>query len=74
MDPESFKALVAKKESIETLLSSFDARLLFFGALVLVGIAGETWYGVRTWFNSRALRIVDKQIESERDRQSRMEI
>jgi hypothetical protein len=68
MEVDALKGLIAKKDAIEAWISSLDIRLIVFGAIVLVGIAGETWYGVRTWWSNRQLRLVQKQIDEERGR------
>jgi hypothetical protein len=65
MEVDALKGLIAKKDAIEAGISSLDVRLIVFGAIVLIGIAGETWYGVRTWWGKERDRI-----ESEKDRQA----
>ncbi|MEP6671887.1 MAG: hypothetical protein ABJF10_22185 [Chthoniobacter sp.] len=73
MTPEALKLLVDKKESVEAMLAEIDTRLLVFGLVVLLGIAGETWLGVTSWLNNRRLRTIQRQIDIEKDRQAAME-
>ncbi len=72
MESEHLRELLARKDSLETMLSGIDIKLLVFGALVLIGIAGETWYGVRTWIGNKQLRFVQRQIDDEKDGESRV--
>src|SRR2546426_7740477 len=43
-------------EGLEALLARTDVWLLIFGVFVAVGVAGESFFGIRHWWNSRLLR------------------
>jgi hypothetical protein len=46
------------KSELEALLARIDIWLLIFGAIVVVGVAGESYFGVRHWWNSRKLQAL----------------
>jgi hypothetical protein len=46
------------KAGLEALLARIDIWLVVFGAVVVVGVAGESFFGVRHWWNSRKLQAL----------------
>jgi hypothetical protein len=44
------------KSELEALLARIDIWLLVFGAIVVIGVAGESFFGIRHWWNSRKLQ------------------
>jgi hypothetical protein len=48
------------KAQIEALLARIDVWLLVFGIVVVVGVAGESFFGIRHWWNSRKLQIMQR--------------
>ena len=74
MDPESLNALAAKKDAIETMLLGFDKNLIFYGLAVVIGVAGEVWYGARTWIASKELRSIQLRVDAEKDRLTTAEV
>jgi len=46
------------KAELETLLARIDVWLLIFGAIVVIGVAGESVFGIRHWWNSRKLQAI----------------
>ena len=43
------------KSELEALLARIDVWLLIFGVIVVIGVAGESVFGIRHWWNSRKL-------------------
>ena len=48
------------KLELENLLARIDIWLLIFGVVVVVGVAGESIFGIRHWWNSRKLQEIQK--------------
>jgi hypothetical protein len=46
------------KSELEALLARIDVWLLVFGIIVVVGVAGESFFGIRHWWNSRKLKVL----------------
>jgi hypothetical protein len=46
------------KAGLETLLAKIDVWLLIFGVVVVIGVAGESFFGIRHWWNSRKLTLI----------------
>jgi hypothetical protein len=46
------------KSQIEALLARIDVWLLMFGVIVVIGVAGESFFGIRHWWNSRKLQAI----------------
>jgi hypothetical protein len=46
------------KETLEALIGRLEFWALIFGALVVIGVAGETFFGVRIWWNNRKLHTI----------------
>src|SRR5216683_3183998 len=65
VDDTVLKELLARKESIEASIHSIEFWLLVFGVLVVIGVGGESVYGIRSWRNSRNLRELQKRIDVE---------
>jgi len=63
MGPETVESLIAKRDALETILDGFEVWVIVFGILVVVGVGGETIYGVRTWWNNRKLHVVEQSID-----------
>ena len=55
------------KAELEALLARIDVWLLVFGIVVVVGVAGESFFGIRHWWNSRKLQAI-QQSENEAQR------
>jgi DNA polymerase III delta prime subunit len=48
------------KEALETLIRHLELWALIFGALVVIGVAGETVFGLRIWWNNRKLQKIQE--------------
>jgi hypothetical protein len=48
------------KAQLDTLLGRIDVWLLIFGVVVVVGVAGESFFGIRHWWNSRKLQAIQR--------------
>ena len=48
------------KSAIESLLARSDVYLLIFGIIVVVGVAGESFFGIRHRWNSRKLQAIQQ--------------
>lgn len=46
------------KEALEQLIGHLEFWALVFGAIVVVGVAGETFFGIRIWWNNRKLQTI----------------
>jgi hypothetical protein len=46
------------KEALETLISRLEVGALIFGIVVAIGVAGESVYGFRIWWNNRKLHKI----------------
>ena len=46
------------KTELESLLARIDVWLLVFGVIVVIGVAGESYFGIRHWWNSRKLQAI----------------
>jgi len=46
------------KLELEALLARIDIWLLVFGVVVVIGVAGESYFGIRHWWNSRKLQVL----------------
>ena len=53
------------KSQLETLLARIDVWLLIFGIIVVIGVAGESFFGARHWWNSRKLKILQDKENAE---------
>ncbi len=51
------------RSQIEALLARIDIWLLVFGIIVVAGVAGESIFGIRHWWNSRKLEAIQRQDE-----------
>src|SRR5438876_1144476 len=58
-DPSSSRGIVTK-EALETLIGHLEVWALIFGAIVVIGVAGESIFGVRIWWNSRKLQAIQR--------------
>ena len=63
MDNATLTALLSKREALEAALGRIEMWALIFGVIVVIGVAGESIFGVRTWRNNRKLRDLQQQIE-----------
>jgi hypothetical protein len=61
--PETVETLLAKREALETALDGIEKWVILFGVLVVIGVGGETVFGVRAWWNNRKLHAVQQAIE-----------
>lgn len=66
MNPTDLEKLLTQRNGLEARLDGFEIWLLVFGIFVVVGVAGESIYGIRTWWNNRKLHEVSRQIEQYR--------
>src|SRR5437879_6116159 len=66
MDPSELTKWVTRKNELEAVLGRFEIWLLVFGALVVIGVAGETIFGIRSWWNNRKLQEVNREIDQYR--------
>jgi hypothetical protein len=55
-DASSASREIVTRETLETLIRHLELGALVFGALVVIGVAGETVFGVRIWWNNRKLQ------------------
>ena len=55
------------KAQLHTLLARIDVWLLIFGVIVVVGVAGESFFGIRHWWNSRKLQAIQDAEERQRE-------
>lgn len=63
MTIETIYSLTAKKEAAEANLDSIERWVIFFGLLVVIGVGGETIYGIRAWWNNRKLHAAEQSID-----------
>jgi hypothetical protein len=66
MDNAALNALLSRKETLESTLGRIEFWALIFGVIVVIGIAGESIFGVRAWWNHRKLHDVLDEIEQVR--------
>lgn len=71
MDPSEITGLLERKAGLDKLLDSFEIWLLVFGILVVVGVAGESVFGIRTWWNNRKLHAIQQSIDDLRQAESK---
>jgi hypothetical protein len=55
------------RPALEALVSKLEVRALIFGVIVAIGVAGESVYRIRLWWNNRKLQALVL-AESERQR------
>ena len=55
------------KAAVKDLLERIDIWLLIFGFIVVVGVGGESFFGIRHWWNSRKLQRIEESEEKERE-------
>ena len=60
---ETLESLISKKDAIDAVSDGFERWLIFFGVLVVIGVGGESIYGVRAWINNRRLHAVQQSID-----------
>lgn len=61
------------KSELEALLARIDVWLLIFGVIVVIGVAGESFFGIRHWWNSRKLqRIQNAESAAQREEIARL--
>ena len=48
------------KEAVESLISGLELWALIFGAVVVIGVGGESVFGVRIWWNNRKLHKLEQ--------------
>jgi hypothetical protein len=49
------------KDALLSLIASLERRALFFGILVAIGVAGESVFGIRLYWNNRKLHRIEDQ-------------
>jgi hypothetical protein len=49
-----------EKVQIQAALENIDVWLLIFGAIVVIGVGGESVFGIRHWWNSRKLQAIQE--------------
>lgn len=50
----------ATKEVLETLIARLEVWALIFGIVLAIGVAGESVYGIRIWWNTRKLHNLEE--------------
>lgn len=45
------------ESQLEAVIARIDIWLLVFGIVVVIGVAGESFFGIRHWWNSRKLQV-----------------
>jgi hypothetical protein len=63
VEKDALELLFTKKDSLEKLLDGFEIWVIFFGALVVLGVGGEVIFGARAWWNNRQLHAVQQSID-----------
>ena len=63
MTDPALDALLARREALEHILANIDIGLLVFGIFVVIGVGGESIFGIRAWLNNRKLHTVQQAIE-----------
>lgn len=48
------------KAQIQATLENIDVWLLVFGVIVVIGVGGESIFGIRHWWNSRKLQMIQE--------------
>src|ERR1700722_1878621 len=59
------------KTQLQAALEHIDVWLLIFGVIVVIGVGGESIFGIRHWWNSRKLQAILQ--NEEREREERIE-
>lgn len=67
MTDPALESLLSRKDVLEGVISRIDVWLLIFGIFVVIGVAGESVFGIRAWWNNRKLHTVLESIESLRN-------
>ena len=49
------------KSTLLGLIAKLEAWALFFGIMVAIGVAGESVYGIRLYWNNRKLHVIEGQ-------------
>jgi|SRR5579871_38810 len=70
MTDPALDVLLHQREILEAVLSKIDVWLLVFGIFVVIGVGGESVFGIRAWWNSRKLHSVQMAIESFRQEET----
>src|SRR5689334_429457 len=66
MPENTLNDLLSRKASLEGIIGNIDVWLLVFGMFVVIGVAGESVFGIRAWWNNRKLQAVQQQIDDTR--------
>jgi hypothetical protein len=66
MSTPLLNSLLSKREALETNADGIEKLLLVVGALVMLGVAGESIFGVRAFLNNRKIQAVQRSIDAER--------
>jgi hypothetical protein len=66
-------ALLNRRETLEQVLSRIDVWLLVFGILVVIGVGGESIFGIRAWWNNRKLQSIQREIDAQKTRLAQKE-
>lgn len=69
MNPYDLAKLLTHQSNLEAALARFEVWLLVFGVLVVIGVGGESVFGIRTWWNNRKLQEVNRQLDQYRQEQ-----
>jgi hypothetical protein len=64
MEASEIAKLLTRKGELEALLNGFEKWLIFFGVLVAIGVAGESIWGFRAWWNNRKLHAVAESVDN----------
>lgn len=64
MSDPTLNALLARRDVLEHILANIDIGLVIFGVFVVIGVGGESIFGIRAWRNNRKLHDVQQAIEN----------
>jgi hypothetical protein len=73
MNTPLLDSLLAQKAALDSSADSTEKLLLVVGALVMIGVAGESIFGVKAFLNNRKLQAVQRSIDTEREEIARKE-
>jgi hypothetical protein len=73
MDKATLDTLLSRKSDLEGLLSTIDIWLLVFGIFVVIGVAGESIFGITAWLTHRRLNPVLTAIADEQRAETQRE-
>ncbi|PYT03251.1 MAG: hypothetical protein DMF60_18995 [Acidobacteria bacterium] len=60
---ETLESLIRRRDALDSVIARIDVWLLFFGILVVIGVAGESIFGFWSWRKNRNLHEVQLAID-----------